>query len=284
MNELSRAAIRLAFDRAAHTYDESAVLQRTVADQLIDRFQWLRIEPQVILDVGTGTGYALPYLRKRFRKAHVIGCDIAPAMLKEARRHRGLWRSSTLLAADGECLPIASHSVDCVYSNLSLQWMDLDRAFAEFLRILRPGGVLTFSTFGPDTLQELRTAWAEVDARPHVHSFVDMHNVGDALIHAGFADPVLDVERFTLTYDTATEALRDLKQIGARNAFKDRFAGLTGKAHYQRFVKAYDRYRDHGRLPVTYEVVYGQAWYPATVPSSHGDASISLASLKRRSL
>jgi len=282
MNELSRAAVRLAFDRAARTYDESAVLQRTVADQLIDRFQWLRVQPRVILDVGAGTGYALPHLRKRFRKSHVIGCDIAPLMLKEAKRHCGLWRRSTLFAADGEHLPLASQSVDCIYSNLSLQWMDLDRAFAEFLRVLRPGGVLTFSTFGPDTLKELRAAWAIVDARPHVHPFVDMHDVGDALIRAGFADPVLDVERFTLTYGTVNEALHDLKRIGAHNAFKSRFTGLTGKARYRSFVAAYDNYRSAGRLPVTYEVVYGQAWYPAAPLSRDGEVDVPVASLTRR--
>lgn len=283
MNDLNRFAIRSAFGRAAVTYDEGAVLQRTVSDRLLDRFQWLRIKPHTILDVGTGTGYALPRLRRRFRQSHVMGCDIAPAMLKEARRQRGLWRSSTLFAADGERLPLGPQSIDCVYSNLTLQWMDLERAFSEFLRVLRPGGVLTFSTFGPDTLQELRTAWAEVDVRSHVHSFVDMHDVGDALVHAGFADPVLDVERFTLTYATARAALCDLKQIGARNAFQDRFRGLTGKGRYQRFVEAYERCRCNGRLPVSYEVVYGQAWYPGSPPSARGEVRVPLSRLQRRS-
>ncbi len=282
MNKLNRLAIRSAFGRAAATYDKGAVLQRTVSDQLLDRFQWLRIKPHTILDIGTGTGYALPRLRRRFRQSHVMGCDIAPAMLKEARRQRGLWRPSTLFAADGERLPLGSHSVDCVYSNLSLQWMDLERAFSEFLRVLRPGGLLTFSTFGPDTLQELRTAWAQVDTRPHVHSFVDMHDIGDTLVHSGFADPVLDIERFTLTYSTAHAALRDLKQIGARNAFQDRFQGLTGKRRYQSFVKAYESYRRDGRLPVTYEVVYGQAWYPGHPPSARDQAGIPLSQIQRR--
>ncbi|MHB8253696.1 MAG: malonyl-ACP O-methyltransferase BioC [Acidiferrobacter sp.] len=282
MDELSRAAIRLGFDRAARTYDEGAVLQRTVADQLIDRFQWLRESPRVILDVGTGTGYALPRLRKRFRKSYVMGCDIASAMVAQAKRQRGLWRPSSLLVADGERLPLGPQTVDCVYSSLSLQWMDLDRAFAEFRRVLRPGGVFTFSTFGPDTLRELRGAWAAVDARPHVHVFVDMHDIGDALVRAGFSDPVLDVDRYTLTYDTATDALRDLKRIGARNAAKGRFSGLTGKAHYQRFVAAYDSYRRDGRLPATYEVVYGQAWVADATPARGGEVHIPMASLKRR--
>ncbi len=283
MNNLNRFAIRSAFGRAAATYDEAAILQRAVGDHLLDRFQWLRIKPQAILDVGTGTGYALPRLRRRFRQSHVIGCDIAPAMVRAARRQRGLWRPSTLCVADGERLPLGSQSIDCIHSNLSLQWMDLGRAFVEFLRVLRPGGVLTFSTFGPDTLQELRDAWAKVDDRPHIHSFIDMHDVGDILIQAGFADPVLDVERFTLTYPTAHAALRDLKQIGARNAFQDRFRGLTGKGRYQGFLDAYERYRRDGRLPLTYEVVYGQAWYPSTQRSFGGEVRVPLSQIQRRS-
>lgn len=275
MNELSAGAIRASFDRAARTYDEAAVLQRQVADQLLDRFQWLRLDPRVILDVGTGTGYALPHLRRRFPKSHVLACDIAFGMAKAARRHRGLWRRSNVFVADGQILPLASQSVDCLYSNLSLQWMDPRTAFPEFLRVLRPGGVLTFSTFGPDTLKELRASWAEVDQRPHVHRFIDMHDIGDELIHAGFADPVLDVERVTLTYDTVTDALRDLKRIGAHNAHETRFAALTGKTRYRRLVEAYESYRHEGRLPVTYEVVYGQAWYPKTAPR-RGDISIPI--------
>lgn len=282
MNDLSRQTVRRAFNRAAHSYDESAVLQRTVADHLLDRFQWLKVPPETILDVGTGTGYALSPLRARFKKSRIVACDIAPEMLKEAKRHRGFWRRVDLFVADGERLPLAADTFDCLYSSLALQWMDLDRAFGEFMRVLRPGGVLTFATFGPDTLRELRAAWAQVDARPHVHSFIDMHDVGDALVRAGFADPVLDVERFTLTYETAGDALRDLKQIGARNAAKDRFMGLTGRQHYQRFVEAYDCYRTDDRLPMTYEVVYGQAWCPETKPQSGHEIRVPIEALGGR--
>ncbi len=282
MHDLSRAAIRAAFDRAARGYDEGAILQRTVADQLLARFEWLRARPSVILDLGTGTGYALPRLRKRFPQSMVMGCDVAPAMIRRARRRRGLWRTSPLFVADGERLPLARRGVDCIYSNLAFQWMDVSVAFPECLRLLRPGGFLTFSTFGPDTLKELRAAWAEVDDRPHVHRFTDMHDVGDALIEAGFADPVLDVEHYTLTYPHAVSALRDLKRIGAHNAYAGRFAGLTGKGRYRRFVEAYERQRRDGRLPVTYEVVYGQAWYPDAPRMVAGEVRVPIADLARR--
>ena len=266
MDDLSRDAIRHSFDRAAQTYDEAAVLQRRVADELLSRFQWLRVEPEILLDVGTGTGYALPHLRRRFRKTQVLACDIALAMARAARRHRGFWRPSPIWVADGQDLPLRPQTLDCIYSSLALQWMDAPRAFAEFRRVLRPDGLLTFATFGPDTLHELRAAWAQVDDRPHVHTFVDMHDLGDALIHAGFSDPVLDVERYTLTYESVRAALRDLKRIGAHNAAAGRFPGLTGKAHYRRFEEAYEGFRRDGRLPTTYEVVYGQAWVPSGVP------------------
>ncbi len=266
MTDLSQDAIRHNFDRAARSYDEGAVLQRKVADELLSRFQWLRGEPEVLLDVGTGTGYAIPHLRRRFRKTQVLACDIALSMARAARRHRGLWRPTPVWVADGHELPLRPAAVDWVYSSLALQWMDAPRAFAEFRRVLRPDGLFTFATFGPDTLQELRAAWAQVDDRPHIHTFVDMHDLGDALIGAGFADPVLDVERYTLTYGTARDALRDLKRIGAHNAAAGRFLGLTGKARYRRFEEACEVFRHDGRLPVTYEVVYGHAWVPKDVP------------------
>ena len=257
---LDRTRVRASFARAASSYDQAAVLQRTVADQLLDRFQWVVIDPRRVVDVGTGTGYSLPQLRRRFRKAQVIGVDSAPAMLAVARARRGLWRKSPLVAADGERLPLAGAGIDVIYSNLALQWMDPVVAFQEFRRVLRPGGLFAFSTFGPDTLMELREAWAAVDDRPHVHPFVDMHDLGDILVHTGFVDPVLDVDRYTLTYEKAADALRDLKRIGAHNAVTGRFSGLTGKTSFQRFVDAYETRRRDGRLPLTYEVVYGQAW------------------------
>jgi malonyl-CoA O-methyltransferase len=266
MNDLSPGAIRHSFDRAARHYDESAVLQRAVADELLNRFQWLRIKPATLLDVGTGTGYALPHLRRRFRNTRVLACDIAWAMARAARSRRVLWRPSPVWVADAHDLPLRAQTIDCIYSSLALQWMDAPRAFAEFRRVLRGEGLLTFATFGPDTLRELRAAWAQVDDRPHVHNFVDMHDLGDALINAGFADPVLDIERYTLTYESAGAALRDLKHIGAHNAAAARFPGLTGKGRYRRFEQAYEKFRQGGRLPVTYEVVYGQAWVLAGVP------------------
>ena len=183
-------------------------------------------------------------------------------------------------------MPLADASVDVVYSNLMLQWCDdLDALFAEFRRVLKPRGLLTFSTFGPDTLKELRAAWASVDGHTHVHRFIDMHDIGDALVRAGLSEPVLDVERFTLTYEDVQALMRDLKAIGAHNAAAGRAPGLTGRGRLRAMSAAYERYRSAGRLPASYEVVYGQAWgrAPAVASAAPGEVRIPADSIGRRS-
>jgi malonyl-CoA O-methyltransferase len=185
-------------------------------------------------------------------------------MLREARsRAPRFFSKQRFVQADLEALPIAPRRLDMIFSNLALQWCnDLDRTFREFRAVLKINGLLTFSSFGPDTLKELRASWAEVDGRPHVHAFMDMHDIGDALIHAGFSSPVLDVEHFTLTYQELDALMRDLKTIGASNAASGRGRALTGRNQLSRLRDTYERYRKEGLLPATYEVVYGHAWVP----------------------
>jgi malonyl-CoA O-methyltransferase len=260
---LDKRRVRAAFERAAATYDRAAVLQRRVADELVERLDIVRLAPTRILDVGCGTGHALAALERRFRGAEVIGLDIALAMLRRVPR-RGRWlRRRPLVAADAEALPVASSSVELVFSNMVLQWCDAERAMSEFVRVLRPGGLLIFSSVGPDTLGELRESWAETDGSVHVHPFADMHDVGDALLRVGFEAPVMDVERFTLTYPDVRGLLADLRALGVQNADGQRRAALTGPERFRRFESAYERRRDaDGRIPATYEVVYGHAWKP----------------------
>jgi malonyl-CoA O-methyltransferase len=182
-------------------------------------------------------------------------------MLRAAGRQRSWLRRFDRVCADALRMPLARASVDLIYSNLLLQWCnDPDAVFAEFKRVLRPHGLLTFSTFGPDTLKELRAAWASVDDYTHVNRFLDMHDIGDALVRAGLAEPVLDVERFTLTYEDAMSLMKDLKAIGAHNVTAGRPAGLTGRGRLESMLAAYEQQRTDGRLPATYEVVYGRAW------------------------
>jgi malonyl-CoA O-methyltransferase len=291
---IDKQSVRAAFARAAARYDAAAVLQREIADRLLARLDYMRIAPQRILDLGCGTGYAIGLLRKRYPAAHLVGLDIALAMTAMARARTlprlpfGLGRHlsrSRFISADAEALPFADRSFDLVFSNLALQWCDPDAVFRECRRVLRPGGLLLFTTFGPDTLKELRVAWHAVDRDPHVHAFIDMHDLGDALVRARFADPVMDVEPLTLTYADVPGVLRDLKAIGAHNAAAARNATLTGKAHFARFVQAYEAFRRaDGRIPASYETVYGHAWTPQAAPASPADGSavISLSQLRRR--
>lgn len=290
---LDRKSIRTAFERAASRYDAAAVVQREIADRLLARLDYMRIAPRRILDLGCGTGYAIPLLRKRYPGAQLFGLDIAMAMTSTALGRTspqlpfGLGRRlcrSRFINADAERLPFADQSFDLVFSSLALQWCDPDAVFRECRRVLRPGGLLLFTTFGPDTLKELRAAWHAVDPDPHVHGFIDMHDLGDALVRARFADPVMDVESLTLTYKDVPGVLRDLKAIGAQNAAATRSSTLTGKAHFSRFVRAYEQFRRaDGTIPASYEAVYGHAWTPLTESTSaeNGSAIVSLSQLRR---
>jgi malonyl-CoA O-methyltransferase len=282
--------VAASFDHAARDYDAAAVLQRKVRDELLARLDVVRLQPSVVLDLGAGTGHGAIALKRRYAKTRVLALDLAMGMLREAGRRQTLLRRFDRVAADAQVLPIGTGSVDMIFSNLMLQWCnDLDAALRECRRVLRPGGVLTFSTLGPDTLVELRRAWHAADPRhAHVNRFFDMHDVGDALARAGFAEPVLDVERYTLTYATARDLMRDLKTIGAHNANAGRPAGLTGKATLARMTGAYERFRREGKLPATYEVIFGQAWCPTgpvrtKIPQPGSEVLVPISQLRRRS-
>lgn len=275
-SELDFAEVRRAFDHAAASYDAHAVLQREVCDRLLERLDYMTLQPGRVLDVGSGTGYGLAHLRARYAEAECCAIDIAPAMLSAARARlpQPTWaqralqrltpnpsRLTHLLCADMERLPLAPNSMNLVWSSLALQWAhDLEATLKGFHQVLAPGGLLMFATFGPDTLKELRSAFAAVDDAPHVNRFIDLHDIGDMLIHAGFASPVMEMDMLTLTYDDLKSLMRDLKGIGAHNAVATRKRGLLGKSAWARLEQAYELHRIEGRLPATFEVVYGHAW------------------------
>ncbi len=284
---IDKERARRAFGRAAETYDAAAVLQREVGARMRERLDYIKLEPRRVLDAGCGTGADVAGLMQRYRKARIVALDFAVPMLQQARRQGGWLRRPGCLCGDLEHLPLASASVDLVYSNLALQWVnDLERAFAETRRVLRPGGLFLFSSFGPDTLKELRAAWSEVDGAGHVSPFLDMHDVGDRLLAARFADPVMDVEQLTLTYRSVDELMRDLKAIGASNASSARPRAMTSKGRLSAMRSAYERFRQNGRLPASYEVVYGHAWIPAegltAQSASGGEVRVSLDQIRRR--
>jgi malonyl-CoA O-methyltransferase len=273
--------VRRAFGRAAPSYGAHAVLQHEVERRLLERLDYLDGTPHVVLDVGCGPGIAASAMRKRWKSAHIIALDLALPMLRQIKP---TWlRPVMRVNADARALPIADASVDVLFSNLCIQWIDdVPALFAEFRRVLRPGAYIVLSTFGPDTLFELRAAWAQADRAPHVSQFADIGRVGDALLHAGFRDPVLDAEHFTLTYADAQNLMRELKAIGATNADAKRLRGLTGGGRWRRAVDAYEAFRRDGVLPATYEVIYAHAWAPQPgQPRRAGGGEIATFSVDR---
>jgi malonyl-CoA O-methyltransferase len=262
VSALDKPQLRASFERAAATYDATAVLQREIAGRLSARLEIIRHDPRLILDAGCGTGYGTVLLARRYQRARILGVDIAQGMVRRARA-RGFWFSRRrFVCGDFERLPLKDGVVDMIVSNLTLQWCAPETVFAECRRVLKPGGLLMFTSFGPDTLKELRAAWRAADAGTHVHRFTDMHDLGDALVRRGFADPVMDVESYTLTYGSVTEVLRDLKRLGAHNVAHERARGLTGRSRFARFRAAYEAQAAGSRIPATYEVIYGHAWAP----------------------
>jgi malonyl-CoA O-methyltransferase len=282
--ELDRHAVRESFDRASATYEAAAVLQARVNDELLERVDFFQLDPAAVLDLGAGTGRGSRALAQRFPRAQVLAMDLAPGMLREARRKIAPDARFETVCGDVFHLPLREASVDVVCSNLMLQWCDdLGAALAEVRRVLTPGGLFAFSTFGPDTLIELRTAWAVADAEhSHVNTFLDVHDVGSAVMHAGFSEPVLDVERRLLTYVDVLAVMRDLKTIGAHNVTATRARGLTGRARFRHMTEVYESMRNEGRIPATYEVVYGAAWGTARQQRIEGEVLIAPSSIRRR--
>jgi malonyl-CoA O-methyltransferase len=285
-SRLDHARVRKSFDRASGEYEKSAVLQARVGDELLQRLEFFKLTPDVVVDLGAGTGRLTGELKRHYRRAQVVALDVAPGMLREARKHMGFFRRFERVCADVRRLPFADASVDIAASNLMLQWCDdLDSAFREVRRVLKPDGLFAFTTFGPDTLRELRAAWSAVDGYSHVNTFIDMHDIGDALVRAGLMEPVLDVERVTLTYQDVRSLMRDLKVIGAHNVTAGRPRGLLGRGTLRRLETAYESARRAGVIPATYEVVYGAAWGSAgkrTTSVIEGEVRIAPGSIRRR--
>lgn len=276
---IDRRLARQRFARSAASADAAGFLAREVANRMAERLDYIRHEPVRILDLGCGVGADLPLLAQRYPQAERIGIDFAQPPLALARGERGfmqrllgsLRRSDPqLVCADAEALPLARASVQMVWSNLMLNWLaDPLPALREMHRVLEVGGMLMFSTLGPDTLRELR-AVLPAGSGERVHRFIDMHDLGDCLVQAGFAEPVMDMQVITLTYAEVDDLLRDLRLGGSANASTARPRGLSGKQGWQRARAAYERLRRDGRLPATMEIVCGHAWKAASKKTDDG--------------
>lgn len=269
------------FNRASSNYTRAAFLQKEVTQRLDERLDYIKITPQRIIDLGCGTGFGINELQKRYPQAELFGVDIAEKILHQAKSQM----DHNYVCADAMVLPFADQSVDLIFSSLLLQWCnELLPTLKECYRVLRDGGLFLFTTLGPDTLQELRYSWAQIDKLPHVNEFLDMHDVGDALMHAHFSDPVVDMEYITLTFKDLNSLLKNLKEIGAVYSGKDRRKTLTGKSkliqlakHYQQFANA------ENYLPATYEVIYGLAWkLPRTPKKNPSEIFIDVKDIHRK--
>ena len=293
---LDLALARRRFARAAaspHAYDKASALQLEVAKRMLERLEYIKLAPRFVVDAGCGSGHALKGLAGRFPDARLIAVDTALGMLVRARSATGAralpsWMRRWFaedpvcpLAADFDRLPLADASIGCLWSNLALHWArDPAATFAEWRRVLVTEGLVLFSTLGPDTLKELRSAWS-TSGGAHVHPFIDMHDVGDMLVHAGFADPVMDMETITLTYRDLDGLFADLRATGTTNAHLARCRGLTGKVGWRAMRAAYEAMRRDGTLPATFEIIYGHAWKPQPRPGRDGIAVIRVEDIAR---
>jgi malonyl-CoA O-methyltransferase len=258
-----KLAIARNFSRAAHTYDQAALLQQEIGHRLLERLRIIKFSPTTILDLGSGTGVFSKALSQNYPTAIVLNADIAEGMVNFAKRTYHAV-DQRYLCADGDYLPIKSQSIDLVFSNCVLHWfLTPQTVFKEIHRVLKPEGLLLFSTFGPDTLKELKACFKMLDGTEHVNTFIDMHDIGDLILQEALLDPVMDMETITLTYKSLADLLQDLKRTGSHYVHRSRIKrqGLFTRARFNQLFTAYEKYKDKAqKLPATFEVIYGHAW------------------------
>lgn len=275
-----------AFNQHAAEYDTVAKVQNEIGERLFERLDYLKITPRYVLDLGCGTGIFTARLKKKYPNAHIIALDLSTQMLIQSRKKQRLWRKWPLINADMSALPFANGVFDLVFANQVIHWANpLSSVFSELNRVMNVNGCLMFSTLGPDTFKELKSAWASVDKYAHVNSFIDMHDYGDMLLAEQFLDPVMDMEHLTVHYQPLSQLTQALKAQGVRNINAGRRKGLMGRSAWQAFELGYQAWlTPHNKYPLTYEVVYGHAWRGEPKQIRDGmDTFIPISEIKRRS-
>lgn len=283
-HQKDKRQIAAAFSQAASRYQQLAVAQQHIGQELLNRLDLVRLSPQWVLDLGAGPGFFSRALSRKYSKAQILSADLAEGMVREAKRHKRWLDRQHFLCADAEALPLASDSIDLVFSNFSLQWCDLNLVLAELWRVMKPGGLLVMTLPGPDSLHELRHSFAQLDARPHVNQFIEMHQLGDLLVQQGFAEPVLDRDELSLVYPSLKALLAELKALGVNQVMGRESTGLMTPARWRQLSAAYEQFRRPDGLPMTYEVNYVHAWIPANKQrrSASGEVSLSLDALRQQ--
>ncbi|MEA5097771.1 MAG: methyltransferase domain-containing protein [Burkholderiaceae bacterium] len=275
----------------------SAFLRREIARRMAERLDLIKYTPDSLLDAGCGTGDDLLLLHRHYPQARLAGVDLSEAMLAAAEANltaaQSAWQkllarvfaskpAAQLDCADFAALPQTDNSVGLLWSNLALHWHSQPAVvFAEWRRVLQTDGLLMFSCFGPDTFIELRRAFSTIDNYPHTLAFVDMHDLGDALVQAGFATPVMDMERITVTYDTPEKLLADARSFGG-NPLTGRRRSLLGRQAHRRLLQALDAQRNaDGKIPLSFEILYGHAFKPAPQTTGNGETIVRFAPRQR---
>lgn len=278
--------IQQAFNRRRPRHSSDQGLAASTAAELTDRLAPVRVTPERIIDLGCGSGDLTRRLTRMYPQATVFGFDFALGPLAEVPGRRLFGRRPRPAAADARQLPLADASVDIVVTNLLVEWVEDSAAlFREIRRVLRPDGVVMYATLGPDTLTELRDAWAEVDGYGHIHDFADMHDIGDAMLAAGLRDPVMDVDRVCWRYPGLDSLLQEVRGLGGGNLRSDRRRGLLTPRAWRRLESAYRERAEDGRFLATWEIVYGHAWGAQTPRPSYGNAQqfhVPISSIGRK--
>jgi len=266
---INKSLKRMIFDRAAKTYDQYAVLQHQIIDNLIDRLQFVKFDPKLIIDLGSGTSRAGQLLQRKYKKTKIINLDFSEKMLLQgqAKNKNFLqWvrrKDDMYICSDFEQLPFAKNSFDMVWSSSSIQWAsNIEQLLKGVLNVLKPGGLFILSTFGPETLLELNQISKQIFNKSTTSHFIDMHELGDLLLNLGFQNPVLDRENFVMTYQHPSDLFKDLKKIGATSGNMDEYKGMKGRGYLEKIIHEYSNYKKDNLYPASYEVIYAHAWKP----------------------
>jgi malonyl-CoA O-methyltransferase len=278
-----RAASRRQFERVAAGFGAAAFIHDETRRRLLERLEFCRIAPRTLVDLGSGHAAAARVLAASYPAARVLALDSSPAMVEAGRADDGGYQS---VLADAQRLPLADLSAALLFANLLLPWCRPEAVFAEAARVLEPGGLALFSTLGPDSFKEIRHAWAGVDDAIHVHGCIDMHDLGDLAVASGLEEPVLDVDRIEVSYPDVGALVTDLRTAGAMNVAAGRRRGLTGRERWHQFERRLMNLGRDGRIVITLELVFVQAWGstgPRSLRGRNGEVAVPIARLQRRS-